>query len=54
VISKGVAEKEEKYEENKINFDVTYLRNSLADSARIWNLRCPTLRKFAQKFFFRE
>jgi len=40
--------KEKKYEENRMIFEGTYLRNSLAaaDSAQIWNLRCPTPRKF--------
>jgi len=39
-------EKEEKYKENKTNFEGG---NGLVDSAQIWNWRCPTLRKFAQK-----
>jgi len=42
-------EKEEKYEENKMKFEGAYLRNGLVDSAQIWNWRCPTPRKFAQK-----
>jgi len=48
-ISRSVAEGEEKYEENKTNFEGTYLGNSLADSAQIWNWRCPTLRELTQK-----
>ena len=32
-------QKEEK-KENKMNFEGTYLRNGLADSAKIWNWRC--------------
>jgi len=42
-------EGKEKYEENKMNFEGGYLGNGLVDSAQIWNWRCPTLRKFAQK-----
>jgi len=30
-------EGEEKYEENKTNFEGAYLENGLADSAQIWN-----------------
>jgi len=40
---------EEKYKENKTDFEGAYLRNGLVDSAQIWNWRCPTPRKFAQK-----
>jgi len=40
---------EEKYKENKTNFEGAYLENSLVDLAQIWNWRCPTPRKFAQK-----
>ena len=50
-------QKGEKYEENKVNFEGAYLGNSLADSAQIWNWRCPTPREFTQKFrvlLFRE
>jgi len=42
-------EGEEKYEENKMNFEGAYLGNGLADSAQIWNWRCPTLKEFTQK-----
>jgi len=42
-------EEEEKYEENKTNFEGAYLGNGLVDSAQIWNWRCPTPRKLAQK-----
>jgi len=42
-------EGEEKYEENKTNFEGAYLGNSLVNSAQIWNWRCPTPKKFAQK-----
>jgi len=42
-------EGEEKYKENKTNFEGTYLRNGLVDSAQIQNWRCPTLREFTQK-----
>jgi len=42
-------EGEEKYEENKTNFEGAYLRNGLADLAQIWNWRCPTLREFTQR-----
>ena len=38
-----------KYEENKTNSKGTYLGKGLVDSAQIWNWRCPTLRKLAQK-----
>jgi len=37
-------EGEEKYEENKTNFEDAYLGNALAHSAQIWNWRCPTPR----------
>ena len=40
---------EEKYEENKTSFEGAYLKNSLANSAQIWNWWCLTLRKFTQK-----
>jgi len=43
-------EGEEKYEENKTNFEGAYLGNGLADSAQIWNWRCPTPRELTQKF----
>jgi len=50
VISKSVAKKgEEKYKENKTNFEGAYLMNGLADSAQIWNWRCPAPREFTQK-----
>jgi len=42
-------EGEEKYKENKTNFEGAYLRNGLVDSAQIWNWRCPTPWKFAQE-----
>jgi len=42
-------EGEEKYEENKTNFEGAYLGNGLADLAKIWNWRCPTSREFTQK-----
>ena len=45
-------EGEEKYKENKMSFEGTNLRNSLADFAQLWNLRCPTLREFAQKIMY--
>ena len=32
-----------------MNFEGAYLENGLMDSAQIWNLRCPTPKKFAQK-----
>jgi len=35
VLRKG-EEGEEKYEENKTNFEGAYLGNNLADSAQIW------------------
>jgi len=44
-------EGEKKYEKNlksKTNFEGAYLGNGLADSAEIWNWRCPTLTKFTQ------
>jgi len=53
-ISKSVAKRNE---ENKTNFEGAYLGNSSADSAQIWNWRCPTLRKSHRKFhvfLFRE
>ena len=40
---------EEKYEENKTNFEGAYLRKGLVDSAQIWNWRCPTLRELTEK-----
>jgi len=40
---------EEKYEENKVNVEGTYPGNGLADSAQIWNWRCPTTRKLTHK-----
>ena len=43
-------EGKEKYKENKTNYEGAYLGNSLADSAQIWNWRCPTSREFTQKF----
>jgi len=42
-------EGDEKYKENKTNFEGAYLGNSLADSAPIWKWRCPTPRKFTQR-----
>jgi len=58
VLRKEEAEGEEKYKENKTNFEGAYLMNGLANSAQIWNWRCPTSREFTQKFFhlflFRE
>ena len=42
-------QKEEKYEENKTNFEGAYLENGLVNSAQICNWRCPAPRKFAQK-----
>ena len=44
-ISKALR-KEEKFEENKTNFEGG---NGLADSAQIWKWRYPTPRKFTQK-----
>ena len=41
-ISNGVAKKGEKVEENKTNFEGTYLGNGLEDSVQIFNWRCPT------------
>jgi len=46
-----VLQKEEKYEENKTNFEGAYLGKSLADSAQIWNWRCYTPREYTQKIF---
>jgi len=34
---------------NKTNFEGAYLGNGLADSAQIWNWRCPTPKEFTQK-----
>jgi len=34
---KVLRNEEEKYKENKTNFEGEYLGNSLADSAQIWN-----------------
>ena len=45
------SEGEEKYKENKTNFEGAYLGNGLVDSAQIWNWRCPTPRKCAQKIW---
>jgi len=44
-----VLRKEEKYEENEMDFEGAYLWNGLADLAQIWNWRCPTPREFTQK-----
>jgi len=49
VLQKEEEKEEEKYEENKMNFEGAYLGNGLVDSAQIWNWRCPTPKKFAQK-----
>jgi len=46
-LRKEEKEGEEKYKGN--NFEGTYLRNGLVDSAQIWNWRCPTPREFTQK-----
>ena len=45
-------EGEEKYEENKTNFEGAYLENGLTDLAQIRNWGCPTPREFAQKNSF--
>jgi len=44
-------EGEEKYEENKTNFEGAYLGKGLVDSAQIWNWKCPTPKKCAQKIW---
>ena len=49
VLQKEEKEGEEKYEEDKTNFEGAYLGNGLVDSAQIQNWRFPTLRKFAKK-----
>jgi len=49
VLRKEEKEREEKYEENKTNFEGKYLGTTLADSAQIWNWRCPTPNEFTQK-----
>jgi len=49
VLQKEEGEAEEKYEENKTNFEGAYLGNDLADSAQFWNWRCPTPRESTQK-----
>jgi len=41
-----VLRKEDKYGENKANFEGS---NGLTDLAQIWNASCPTPRKFALK-----
>ena len=41
---------EEKYEENKTNFEGAYLGKSLADSAQIWNWGCPPQGNSHRKF----
>ena len=48
-------QKEEKYKENKMNFEGTYLRNGLADSTKIWGV--PPRRNLHSKirmFQFRD
>jgi len=55
---KGVAKRRrKKFKENKMDFEGAYLGKGLVDSAQIWNWRCPTPRKLAQKlcvFLLRE
>ena len=46
---KKKAADEEKYEENKTNFEGAYLSDGWEDSTRIWNRRCPTSREFSQQ-----
>ena len=51
--SKKVFRKEEWYKRKcKEKFEGAYLGNGLADSAQIWNWRCPTLRKVSQKHMY--
>ena len=40
---------EEKYKENKMNFEGAYLKNHWTDLAQFWNRRCLTPRDFSQK-----
>ena len=50
-------QKEEKYEENKTNFEGVYLRNGLVDSAQIRNWGAPPQRNLYRKicvFLLRE
>ena len=42
-------EDEEKYEENKMNFEGVHLKNSLTDLVQIWYERCPTQVMFHRK-----
>ena len=49
MLRKEEEEGEEKYEENKTNFEGAYLGNGLADLAQIWNWGCPTPKEFTQK-----
>ena len=49
---KVLQKREEKYKENKVNFEGAYLRNGLVDLAQIWNWRCLTPREVTQKFLY--
>ena len=50
VIESGTKKAEdEKYEENKINFEGAYLSDGWVDSTQIWNRRCSTPREFLQQ-----
>ena len=40
---------EGKYEENKTNFEGTYLSDGWVDSTQIWNTRYPTPKEFPQQ-----
>ena len=44
-----LGKEEEKYKENKTNFEGAYLGNSSVDSVLIWNWKYPTPREFLQK-----